>query len=652
MKRLGLFLLAIAPLFAQQPELDSTGNGMLSGTYNFREALWITDLQATNDLNEAASQYGTITFDGRGNYQMSASEYSSRTNAVRNYVRAGTYTITASGFGLIRRVSDDGDIIYGSVANGVFIGSTTESGFNDLFIAAKQAATPITTATFNQRYTLAYMNLPATSLTQIRDATYQILPNGAGSLGSVAVSGFVAGNYSPGTQTISNASYSFANGIGTLNFGTKNSTDLVSGSQQLFVSENGQFIFGGSTNGWDMFVGIRTPTAASTSYNGLYYQAGMDVKRSTLPSGTAVLGSYYGAFNVVNSVKSLIGHQRIQTAPDAPYEYTYSDIYNLSASGAHDDFLGLQNFVATDGTFRIGFGRLDYLGLNVAIKAPTFSGTGIYLNPTGVVNAGSFTPFTTGLAPGELITLFGTGFATSDNVDATFPFTLGGVSVRINGRNAPIYVVTPGQISAIVPYETQPGVAEIQVIRGAVTSNRVTVYVNKTAPGVFAVPPTGLGYAAALHPDYSLVTPLNPARPGETIAVYLTGLGLTNPQVANGAAGPLNPLAEAVEFIDVSVANRSAKVVYAGLAPTLRGLYQLNFEIPAGVPAGDQYIDIGGPDSFNSQILMSIGGSRSAVEADAPRHTRPQPAYRSPFNTRKGFDPAATGSSSSPSRDR
>ncbi len=134
--------------------------------------------------------------------------------------------------------------------------------------------------------------------------------------------------------------------------------------------------------------------------------------------------------------------------------------------GTHDDFLGIQNFVSNDGNIRIGFGRVDYLGLNVAIKAPAFSGTGIYLNPTGVVNAASYAPFTTGIAPGELITLFGTGLATGNLVDDTFPFTLGGVTVRINGRNAPVYVVSPTQISAIVPYETQEESRRFKCVAG------------------------------------------------------------------------------------------------------------------------------------------------------------------------------------------
>lgn len=633
MKRLAQFLLLASPLFAQA-DWDTTGNNLLTGTYNFREALWITNLQATNALNEAASQYGTITFDGQGNYNANVSSWSSIDNAVTTYVRAGTYAISSSGFGFLRRTAADGDYVYGAVANGVFIGSSTESGFNNLFVAARQSATPLTAATFNQRYSIAYMNLATASLSQVRDALFQIAPNGAGSLGTVAVSGYSAANYTALSQTISNAGYTVANGVATLTFGPKNSTDLVSGSLQMFSSPDGQLIFGGATNGWDIFVGVRTPAAASTAYSGLYYQAGVDVDRSALPAGTAVVDSYYGSSNIIPSVNSIIGHQRLQVAPDSAYEYTYSDDYTLTAASTHTDSIGLQYLVSNDGAYRIGYGKSDYLGLNIAIKVPAFSGSGVFLNPTGVVNAASFTPFTSGIAPGELITLFGTGMATSTAVDATFPLTLAGTSVRINGRAAPIYVVSPTQLSVIVPYETT-GVAEIIVARGGVNSNRVTLYVNRTAPGVFAVPATGLGLAAALHPDFSLVTTQNPARIGETIAVYLTGLGAVSPAVANGAAGPVNPLSKTTEFLDVHLAGRVAKIVYSGLAPLLRGLYQLNFEVPAGVSAGSQYLEIGGPDTFNSQILLPIGGPRAATESD-----------QSPVRTRKGPTSSATSSGS------
>ncbi len=634
MKRLLLFLIAITTLFAQT-EWDTTGNGMLSGTFNFREALWVADRQATNTLDEAASQYGTITFDGQGNYNASVSAWSSFNNTVTTYTRQGTYAIAASGFGFIRRTSNDGDYVFGSVANGVFLGSSTESGFNTLFVAAKQSTTPLTASTFNQRYTLAYMNLATPNLGQVRDAVFQIAPNGAGSLGTVSVSGFAGASTTAVAQTINNAVYTVTGGVATLNFGAKNTTDLVSGSMQLFTSPDGQLVFGGATNGWDIFVGVRTPTEASSNYTGLYYQAGLDVDRSPLPNGNALLDAYYGSTNVIPSVNAILGHQRLAVPPTSAYEYTYSDDYSLSATGTHSDALGFEYFVSNDGTYRIGWGKIDYLGVSVAVKAPSFSGTGVYLNPTGVVNAASFTPFTAGIAPGELITLFGTDLATTSVVDATFPSTLGGVTVRINGVAAPIYVVSPTQLSLIVPYETED-VAEIVVSRNNLTSNRVTMFVNRTAPGVFAVPATGLGFAAALHPDYSLVTTQNPARIGETIAVYLTGLGAVDPPIANGAAGPVNPLSETTETLDAHLGNRTAKIVYSGLAPQLRGLYQLNFEVPAGVAGGNQFLEIGGPDTFNSQILLPVAGPRSAEAQDSVR-------------TRKG--PTSSGSDS-PSRSR
>jgi uncharacterized protein (TIGR03437 family) len=212
-------------------------------------------------------------------------------------------------------------------------------------------------------------------------------------------------------------------------------------------------------------------------------------------------------------------------------------------------------------------------------------------------------------------------------------------------------VVSPTQISAIVPYETPAGIAEIQVSSSGSNSNRITVYVNRTAPGVFAVPATGLGFAAALHGDYSLVSNANPARPGETIAVYLTGLGATNPPVATGAPGTVGPFSETTETLDASVGGKAAKIVFSGLAPFLRGLYQINIELPTTVASGSQYLDIGGPDALSSQIQLPISGPRSAVAEPLPR-TRPEPTYKSPVRTRNGFDPAATGSDSSPSNDR
>jgi uncharacterized protein (TIGR03437 family) len=120
------------------------------------------------------------------------------------------------------------------------------------------------------------------------------------------------------------------------------------------------------------------------------------------------------------------------------------------------------------------------------------------------------------------------------------------VSVTINGVNAPVYVVTATQISALVPYTLDPTatfifIANIQVTSNNQTSNTVTEYLGLTSPGVFTTNQNGLGNGAILHADFTAVTETSPAKPGETVLVYLTGLGAVSPAVTTGAAAPNQP---------------------------------------------------------------------------------------------------------------
>ena len=270
------------------------------------------------------------------------------------------------------------------------------------------------------------------------------------------------------------------------------------------------------------------------------------------------------------------------------------------------------------GTVRIGAGLWPYLGLTVAFKAPVLTGPGVFLNPTGIANAASSAPFTAGIANGELITLYGSNLAAATVVAPKIPFPtkLGGVTVSINGLAAPIYYVSAGQISVIVPYGNTFGVAQIQVTNNGVASNVVTELVDNTAAGVFTVPPGGLGYGAMVHnATGSLVTKANPAVPGEYVQMFVTGLGSVFPAVADGAAGPVNPLSYSTYFnadatknqIKVFVGGASASVVYAGLAPNLAGLYQINFQVPAaGLVSGDNTLDVSGPDSYTAQVVIPV----------------------------------------------
>jgi uncharacterized protein (TIGR03437 family) len=644
-----------APAFAQW---DTTGDGLLVGNYNFRESVWVTDTSANNALLRVTVRYGAINFDGVGGYVVLGSEWNSDTNSTVPYNLSNTYGISAGGYGFLNRSTDVLTRVYGLVSNGIFIGSSTESGVNNIFIAARQPTTPITTQSFNQNYTIAYTNLGTPNLGDIRDANFTLQPNGSGTLAAVQATGYIGGSQTATNQPLS-GTYSFSNGIGTMNL--TGGTTLISGTKLFYVANGGNLIFGGSTTGADMFVGLLTPTSAvpASVFNGTYFQAGIDVDRSMLPGGAAYLNSYYGSFGAVSSISSVVGHQRLQTAPYAAYEYTYADENRpLSSAGSYDDFLGMRHFVSLDGAVRVGFGVGTYLGINVALQAPTLTGSGVYLNPNGIVNAASYTPFTAGISPGEMLTLFGSNLAPGNFEDGTIPNSLGGVTVFINGIIAPIYIARPDGLAVLVPYGVQgSSIADVVVNNNGVFSNHVTAFIDITSPGAFAFPtPNGLGYVAARHttraPTYDVVTSADPARPGEYIAVFVTGLGPVNPPITTGAAGPVSPLSTTTSTIKATVGGVAAATNFAGIAPFLHGTYQINVQVPATAAAGDLFLEIQGPDALNSQIKIPVGGSpigsavsARAVSEPASTRKRPEPPHNS-VSTRSGSTAGSDDSSS------
>jgi len=611
MNRLLLPFLFAIPLLAQTVAWDSSGNNLLNGDYRFREVTWRPSLADPTQLAEASGTYGIIHFDGINNYTVIAKQFSSVTNQTTDVGYSNTYAISQSGLGFIRRPNPSGGQIEGMISGDVFIGSSTEKQINNLFVATRIGNSPMTTAAFNQSYTLAAMDVHLPSLGQTRDVLFAIQGNGAGTLGSLSLTGQVAVDLSTTSQSITGSTYSFSGGVGLLNFNASaGATTLISGVKEMYVSPDGAFVFGGATNGWDIFVGLRTPTApvAPTVFDYLYDQAAFEVFRSDSRS-SFILDSYYGAFTPRGS--ALIGHQRILEAPVTdPFNYTYSDTVNLAANGIQTDFQGYRHLLSSDGRFRVGVGEQSIIGINVSMKAPVLTGSGVFLNQVGVVNAAGFTPYTVGISPGEVITLFGTGIAETVSVDPTFPLTLNGLQVRINGILAPVYKTSAGEVSVVVPYNVTDGgqkVAAIQVFRNGVASNLITAYLNIDTPALFTFSENGLGDAASRHPDFSLITPQNPARPGEIVLLFASGLGPTSPPVIAGTPAPSDVFSVTTSQIHVQIDGREAEIFYHGLAPTLGGLYQLNVRIPPETLPGEVFVQIVEPSTTTNQATLPIG---------------------------------------------
>jgi uncharacterized protein (TIGR03437 family) len=205
------------------------------------------------------------------------------------------------------------------------------------------------------------------------------------------------------------------------------------------------------------------------------------------------------------------------------------------------------------------------------------------LLPNGVVEGAAFTPQRP-LAPGSIVSLFGSRFAAADAGSPGLPLerSLGGVSVRIGNEDAPLYFAGPGQVNAQVPYSVRPGenVPVVMKVNGQYAAPQ-TYPIAPAQPGIFLAGDGG----AILDARYSLVTAGNPAHVGDVLQIFATGLGETDPpgqtgQGASGSSGLVLP-------VTVTVGGVEAAVQYAGLAPGFVGLYQVNVQVPATVTPGD-----------------------------------------------------------------
>jgi uncharacterized protein (TIGR03437 family) len=206
-----------------------------------------------------------------------------------------------------------------------------------------------------------------------------------------------------------------------------------------------------------------------------------------------------------------------------------------------------------------------------------------YISANGVVDAAGFAALRP-LAPGGIVSIFGSGFGSEEFVASQQPLEreLGGVTVQMGGENVPLFYVGPSQINAQVPFGAPQGTQiPIVVHAGGQQSAPQTYLIGAVLPGIFQ----NDGAAAALDSQSRPITPSNPARMGDTLQLFATGLGLTDPVVETGAASPSSSSVRS--RVSVSVGGVEVPVVFQGLAPTYVGLYQVNIALPSSLTPGN-----------------------------------------------------------------
>jgi len=196
----------------------------------------------------------------------------------------------------------------------------------------------------------------------------------------------------------------------------------------------------------------------------------------------------------------------------------------------------------------------------------------------GVASAGSYDA--SGVAPGELVAIFGQGFGSSTQT----------TRVLFNGVPAPLIYVLDKQLSAIVPYASPQfggGKANIVVENQGNASAPFIAALLPSHPAIFTSNSTGSGQGAILNAkDGSVNSAANPAARGDYIAIYATGEGITNPPGVDGRI-TLSPLPTPVLACSVTIAGQPATIQYCGEAPyEPAGVLQVNALVPASISPG------------------------------------------------------------------
>lgn len=248
------------------------------------------------------------------------------------------------------------------------------------------------------------------------------------------------------------------------------------------------------------------------------------------------------------------------------------------SSGTHTATV---NITAGDNTSRIT--------VTVTVPGPTI---------TGVAHSASGSLM---IAPNSFVTFYGSGFTTGQPVTwdgaipdgVTLPRTLAGLSVKINGKDAWPSYVSGAQVNALTPWDTAVGTVQVELTTAEGTARTIATMA-AAEPGFFCWTVLDkLRPVALLGNERVYVLPENaapgitsrPAKAQDVLVLFAAGLGATATPVPQGQVLAVPYAVDDLSRVQVTINGVQATTLYAGM--TFAGLFQLNVEVPAGLPEGD-----------------------------------------------------------------
>lgn len=265
--------------------------------------------------------------------------------------------------------------------------------------------------------------------------------------------------------------------------------------------------------------------------------------------------------------------------------YDAASLVNELYQGSTGSFVKFATPTIANG--KVYAGTQDSLVAFGVLKAPSIG---------AIVNAAGFQ--SGGLAPGSIVSAFGSNLAAGTEAasESPLPTTLASTQFLINGIPAPLYYASPNQLNAQIPFETAGGHAVAVVKTGISASAPVRLSIEQAAPGIFT---------PLLNQDGTVNGPGHAASGGSTLQVFLTGLGPTAFPVATGFAAQSDPPVQAKLTVTAAIGRQAADVLFAGLAPGLVGVYQVNLRVPVQAPGSYPLIVQAGGASSNAALVTT-----------------------------------------------
>ena len=247
------------------------------------------------------------------------------------------------------------------------------------------------------------------------------------------------------------------------------------------------------------------------------------------------------------------------------------------------------------------------------------------VNAGGIVNAASYAfaglP-SAGIGQGSIFAIFGNNLGPTPYQQPSgypIPTTLGGVTVKVTSgsttANTYLFLVSSGQITAMLPSNIPAGSATLTVTTASGTSAPQTFQVAASSFGTFAANSGGSGPGVITNGNYQAFGLTTAANPGEAAVIWGTGLG---PVSGNEAGGALP--GDTTIPVEVYVGTTKASVTYRGRSGCCAGLDQIVFTVPAAV-SGCRVpvtIKINNVVSNNTTMAIAPVGTRTCSDSGGP----------------------------------